>query len=429
MLRAIKASFYRGGTSKGLFFRASDLAPFPQSMRNEILLSAMGSPDPDGRQIDGMGGGISSLSKAVVLSTPGEAVSEMSRGPEYSFPDGVDWVDDVSRASSERSGWDVVYRFAQVGVRDFVVDWSSTCGNLVAAVAQYAVDEGLVQKRIEASIQGQTPPERFPFATRILAADSGKIIHATTVVCTPGSLESGRLRWYVSNFGGASISGVPSTSSPVEIENPLQGNMLPTGRVLDAIPMEGKSIPCTIVDAGLPSIFIPSSAVFSVPEWFLSHPADLDADPRFRARAEELRYAASRLSPALSSIFSTSTPKICVIGSPASYRTTSGEELRSNQMDCVIRAVSVGNFHRTVPATMVSALAVASVLPGSVVWDACQASVLPQEKNMSFRSITVGQPAGLSKATVALDIHGQPKSINYVRTARRLFQGEVLVKA
>jgi 2-methylaconitate isomerase len=102
-----------------------------------------GSPDPDGRQIDGMGGGLSSLSKVVILSTPGET---LPRGPEeghlptsgptsHSFPDGIAWADDVEAASREDSGWDVVYRFAQVGIRDGVVDWGSTCGNLVAAVA------------------------------------------------------------------------------------------------------------------------------------------------------------------------------------------------------------------------------------------------------------------------------------------------------
>src|SRR5258708_11822563 len=94
-----------------------------------------GSPDSDGRQIDGMGGGISSLSKVVVLSVPGEAVAKTSNSPDHSFPDGVSWADDVKRASREEGGWDVVYRFAQVGVRDDIVDWGSTCGNLVAAVA------------------------------------------------------------------------------------------------------------------------------------------------------------------------------------------------------------------------------------------------------------------------------------------------------
>lgn len=100
-----------------------------------MYIISLGSPDPDGRQIDGMGGGISSLSKVAVLSVPGEAVAETSRSPDYSFSDGFKWADDVTRASMEKGGWDVVYRFAQVGVRDDVVDWGSTCGNLVAAVA------------------------------------------------------------------------------------------------------------------------------------------------------------------------------------------------------------------------------------------------------------------------------------------------------
>ena len=110
-------------------------APAFECYHKICLFYSLGSPDPDGRQIDGMGGGISSLSKVVVLSVPGEAVAETSRSPDHSFPDGVSWGDDVKRASREKDGWDVVYRFAQVGVRDGVVDWGSTCGNLVAAVA------------------------------------------------------------------------------------------------------------------------------------------------------------------------------------------------------------------------------------------------------------------------------------------------------
>ncbi|KAF9521118.1 hypothetical protein BS47DRAFT_1370235 [Hydnum rufescens UP504] len=395
MQRAIRAVFYRGGTSKGLFFRASDPMHLPRRRLDQILLSAMGSPDPDGRQIDGMGGGLSSLSKVAIVSTPGETLPcrpEEGHLPTndptcHSFPDGIAWADDVEAASREDAGWDVVYRFAQVGVRDGVVDWGSTCGNLVAAVAHYAVEEGLVNERVLEIIYRNPGLEEFPLTIRILAVDSGKIVRARVQVRKfLGSMSSGSSPWFVTSDGNASISGVPGTSSAVDIENPLHGDILPTGRVLDQIILDGDQIPCTIVDAGLPSIFIPSTAVFPSPQSFLLSPAELDAD-------------------------------ICVVGPPTPYTSAAGQAIRSEDMDCAIRAVSVGNFHRTVPATMLSALAVAGALQGSIV-----------ASHGNARTITVGHPAGVSHATTTLSRDGIPASIAYVRTARRLFQGEVLVR-
>jgi len=286
-----------------------------------------------------------------------------------------------------------------------------------------------VKERIRASFQGRAPPEVFPFMTRILAVDSGKVVHATTTVRTSRSLESNHPCWFVSNYGDTSISGVPGSSSPVEITSPLQGNILPTGRVLDMVSIDDHMVPCTIVDTGLPSIFVPSTFVSDTLRFFSLHPADLDADLKLRTQMERLRYTASQLDPALSAVFSPSAPKVCVVGPPVDYRSSSGVDLRANQMDCVVRAVSVGNFHRTVPATMLSALAAASTLPGSVVWNACQQSMIPQTNVKSSRSIIVGQPAGLSRANVALNPDGNPESVKYIRTARRLFRGEVLVKA
>lgn len=123
----IPAVFYRGGTSRGLFFRARELAQWRADARDHIICAAMGSPDPDGRQIDGLGGGVSSLSKTAIISPPGERMRDAP---------GVAWADDTARAADPHTGWDIVYRFGQVPVRaGTAIDWGSTCGNLLAAAA------------------------------------------------------------------------------------------------------------------------------------------------------------------------------------------------------------------------------------------------------------------------------------------------------
>jgi 2-methylaconitate cis-trans-isomerase PrpF len=164
-------------------------------------------------------------------------------------------------------------------------------------------------------------------------------------------------------------------------------------------------------------------------------PADLDADIWLRTRLESIRHMVGATFASLTPFFSESQPKICIVGPPASYTSTSGALIPADTVDCRIRAVSVGNFHRTVPATMLSALAVARAVGGTIVEEQCRTisnlggstggtSLLLGKK---ASTIKVGQPAGVSKATATLDELGRPESILYVRTARRLMAGHVLV--
>ena len=166
----LAAAFYRGGTSRGLFFHAADLAPFAQPVRDAVICAAMGSPDPDGRQIDGLGGGISSLSKTAVVSAPAhglytEALRQL--GADWSLP-GVPWADDARRAQDPESGWDVVYRFGQVPVSGPTqIDWGSTCGNLLAAVGTFALQTGVVSPaQVDAYARAHLSPDvdafRYP---------------------------------------------------------------------------------------------------------------------------------------------------------------------------------------------------------------------------------------------------------------------------
>ncbi|KDQ11006.1 hypothetical protein BOTBODRAFT_163318 [Botryobasidium botryosum FD-172 SS1] len=427
MQRALAASFYRGGTSKGLFFNAQELAAFRGPVRDHIILAAMGSPDPDGRQIDGMGGGISSLSKIAVVSRPGDI---MPRSPEYEFP-GVQWADDIEKAQRKEDGWDVVYRFAQVGVRDSVVDWGSTCGNLVAAAAQYAVDERLVHEQALAALKSSAPSPwgTVPLPLRILAANNGKVVRAIV------QLQLQERDYYVSNSGDAAIAGVPGMSAPIKIDNPLDGDPLSTGRERDKIQVDGKEIECTVIDAGLPVIFIPYTALFSSPSSLVVPPADLDASAQTMALIESIRRAASNVTPKLAAVFSSAAPKVCIVAPRMGYQTTGGHAVDADDIDLVIRAVSVGNIHRTVPATTLSALAVGAAYPNSVIAEAISASPRrsrdsPGHADGNMVSVVVGQPAGTSAASAKLTtVSGEqrPTSINYLRTARRLFQGQVLV--
>ena len=237
----LPCSFYRGGTSKGLLWATATLAPFTQRERDRIICSAMGSPDPDRRQIDGLGGGISSLSKTAIVGAPGDGVGpgpHGNGGGAFDATDGVDWADDVARAADPERGWDVVYRFGQVPVeRTTEIDWSSTCGNLVAAVALFALHSGAVpQQRVGAHFQPED--ERGLFPVRILVASSGQIIRASVPVFRDHTGS-----WAPDTQGNTSIAGVPGSAPGILIETPLEKHsILPTGNEVDTVTVQGQQV-------------------------------------------------------------------------------------------------------------------------------------------------------------------------------------------
>lgn len=183
----------------------------------------------------------------------------------------------------------------------------------------------------------------------------------------------------------------------------------------------------TIINAGLPTIFVPSSAI---PSTILARsslpsqtPSELDANTGLMSLLDAIRSASAGLTPFLSRTLSPSAPKICIVHPPqgAEYVTTGDVRVPADDMDLLIRAVSVGNIHRTVPATCLSALACARAFPRSTV----QQNARPTREQGQIRSITVGQPAGLSSASIRVADDGVPQSIVYYRTARRIIQGLV----
>ncbi|GAK67425.1 3-methylitaconate isomerase [Moesziomyces antarcticus] len=438
----LACSFYRGGTSKGLLWSTSILAPFAPLVRDRIICHAMGSPDPDKRQIDGLGGGISSLSKTAVVGAPDSKLSKrlQSRGEAFA---GVDFADDEQLASRREGGWDLVYRFGQVPVEKATeVDWTSTCGNLVSAVALFGLHEGHVkQARIAEAFQevvGRQPRlgDGFAFPARLLVACSGQIVRANVPVTLHAV--GGETMWWPDLEGDVSISGVPGTAPGILIETPLGEDLLPTGNQSDTVSVDGAEYRVSVINAGLPTIFIASDSLGSVldPEQLaVLSPAQLDANVALMALLDRLRVAAAQLTPWLSKTLSPSAPKICIVHPtpPQGYSTTGGEKVAKEHMDLLIRAVSVGNLHRTVPATCLSALAAARAFPESTIEQSIHAKTT--EGQGGILSIRVGQPAGVSEASVKVrpaSAHEQrrglksvPESIVYYRTARRIIQGLV----
>ncbi|SPO31587.1 uncharacterized protein UTRI_06385_B [Ustilago trichophora] len=453
----LPCSFYRGGTSKGLLWSTSTLAGYDPSTRDRLICRAMGSPDPDKRQIDGLGGGISSLSKTAIVGPPDASLSSRLRASRTSFADGVDYADDEALAADRERGWDLVYRFGQVPVeKGTQIDWTSTCGNLVSAVALYGLHQGMVpQHRIGAVFEEKfgrnaSVGDAFAFPTRLLVTCSGQIVRANV----PMTLYDGG-QWYPDLEGDHTISGVPGSAPGILIETPLDSStLLPTGNQIDTVTLNNNtsssssssSFPVTIINAGLPTIFISSSSLSSVldPSQLATlSPADLDANLPLMTLLDHLRTASAALTPFLQKTLSPSAPKICIVHpTPDSgYTSTGGEIIPAADMDVLIRAVSVGNLHRTVPATCLSALAAARAFPSSTIEAAVQAGQGLKKKSKddaeegAIVSIRVGQPAGVSEASVKVrettdeekrsGLEKVPESIVYYRTARRIIEGFV----
>lgn len=238
---AIAGSFWRGGTSRGLLLRASALGPFTPRARQRAILSALGSPDPDGRQIDGLGGGVSSLSKVAIIGAPGEASEDQARLGKLP---GVEWADDGQRDGLGR--WDIVYRFGQVAVCEPAIDWKASCGNMLSAVALAAVTDSIVpySTLFTRARSLPRPEEGHPlmFPLEILSASNGALMRAR-VPLDPLTLQV----WEPAKGQGTSIAGVPGEAAGIEVEMPIQTGKeapgeLPTRNTVDVINVDGEEV-------------------------------------------------------------------------------------------------------------------------------------------------------------------------------------------
>lgn len=375
--RPFPAVFMRGGTSKAIMFHARDLPE--RAAWDEIFLAAIGSPDPYGRQLDGMGGGVSSLSKVCVL------------------------------APSARDDADIDYTFAQVQIRDARVDYGGNCGNMSSAVGPFAIDEGLV------AAAGDTA------RVRIWNTNTKKLIHATF------PLAGGRTR----EDGDLAIPGVAGTGAPIRLDflapgGATTGRLLPTGRVRERLDVPGLGgIEVSLIDAANACVFLRAADLgLSGTEL----PDAIEADPALLARLEAIRRAGSvamGIAPdAEAAGRIRGVPFIAFVAPPVAARTLTGEALDPGGIDLTARAMSNGQPHRALPLTISLCTAVAARIEGSLVAEAARPG--------ATGPIRLGMPSGVLTvaAEVGQDAAGmwEARSGGFYRTARRLFDGRVWVK-
>jgi hypothetical protein len=363
--RKIRAVYMRGGTSRCLVFRAEDL-PAPGPDRDAILLAALGSPDPYGRQLDGLGGGISSLSKACIIGPP-------------SVP-----------------GADVDYTFAQVEVRKPFVDYAGNCGNCSSAVGPFAIDEGLVPAR-----EGET-------LVRIHNTNTKKLIVAHVPVAG-GEAAVG---------GDFELAGVPGRGARIALDfvdpgGAGTGRLLPTGRARDVV--TGVEVSC--VDATNPMVFVRARDLGLTGA---ETPPAVDADHDLSARLEKIRVeAAARMGLPDSA----AVPKIAFVAPPADSTALDGARYAAADHDVLARAISMGNCHRAFPLTSAMCLAVAARIEGTVVHECLVGAPTSNDLRLGHASGVLPLDAAVSTRD------GAPwaERVTVYRTARRLMEGWVRV--
>lgn len=374
----LPAVFMRGGTSKAVMFHARDL-PADRSLWPEIFVAALGADDPNGRQLDGMGGGISSLSKVCVIGPP-------------SRPDA-----------------DVDYTFAQLSPKTADVDFSANCGNMSGAVGPFAVDEGLVAAGGDEA------------TVRIHNTNTGKIIVSRF------AMDGGR----AAVDGDYALPGVAGTAAPVRLEflelgGARTGKLLPTGNPLDRLHLpDGGAIEASFVDAANPCVFVRAE---DVGVDGTEMPDVLDGATDLLARLEAIRRAASvamGLAPDLDAAAAVaSVPKVAFVTEPRNAPTLGGEALAASDCDVTVRMISVGQPHRAVPLTGAMCLAIASRIDGTI-----PAEVTTSRESEECR---IAQPSGLTlvgaNVTRAADGWYAENAV-VTRTQRRLMDGFVYVSA
>ncbi|WP_430396375.1 2-methylaconitate cis-trans isomerase PrpF family protein [Ferrovibrio sp.] len=378
MQRRLKAVFMRGGTSKALIFHQADL-PARRDDWAPIFLAAIGSPDPNGRQLDGMGGGVSSLSKICIIGPP------------------------------SRSDADIDYTFAQVSVDQAVVDYAGNCGNMSSAVGPFAIDEGIIRAPADGMV-----------SVRVHNTNTSKIIVATFPV--QGGMAA--------VDGDCEIDGVAGSGAPIRLDflapgGSKTGKLLPSGNAVDRLTLsDGSVIEASLIDAANPCLFVRAADLgLSGTET----PSALENAAALMQRLEAIRLAGSvamGLTPDLAAAARMpSIPKIAAIAPSQAFTALSGRVYGAQETDILVRMISVGQPHRAVPITGGLCLAAACRVPGSLA----EQMLRPGQSG----PLRVGHPSGMLLVDAASELRDGaafvPQASLY-RTARRLFQGEVLYR-
>jgi len=383
---AVRATYMRGGTSKGIFFTPDDLPVAIRAdaaQRDAFLLRVIGSPDPYGKHIDGMGGATSSTSKVVLVSR------------------------------STRADCDVDYLFGAVAIEQPVIDWSGNCGNLTAAVGPFAIQRGLVA----------APPDGIA-TVRIWQANIGKKIIAHVPMRDGEAEEVGDFELDGVSFPAAEIK--LEFLDPGADEDGEGGAMFPTGRRIDTIAVPGVGrIEATLINAGNPTIFVDAASLgFRGTEL----QPEINNDAAVLARCESIRaHATVAMGLAPSAAEATEkrphTPKLAFVAPPAAYIASSGRAVAAADIDLCARIFSMGKLHHAMTGTGAVAIAVAAAIPGTVVSRMLGAAG-------SRGEVRFGHPSGtLTVGAVASEVQGawQVEKATMSRSARRLMEGVVFV--
>lgn len=384
----IPATYLRGGTSKGVFFRLQDLpssAQVPGEARDRLLMRVIGSPDPYGKQIDGLGGATSSTSKVVILSP------------------------------SARPGHDVDYLFGQVSIDQALIDWSGNCGNLSAAVGPFSIVQGLVPA-------GRVPANGL-CTVRIWQANIGKTIVAHVPVANGQVQETGDFE----------LDGVTFPAAEVQLEfldpaaeGPDEGGgaMFPTGRLVDALEVPGVgTFGATLINAGIPTIFVNAGDIgYTGTELQDAINGDAQALARFEAIRAWGAVKMGLIRDVAEASTRQHTPKIAFVAPPADYVASSGKPVRAADIDLLVRALSMGKLHHAMMGTAAVAIGTAAAIPGTLVNQAAGGGVRS--------AVRFGHPSGtLRVGAEAQQIDGQWTVTKALmsRSARVLMEGWVRV--
>lgn len=377
--KRIPAVFMRGGTANAVVFHEKDL-PAERALWDNIFLAAIGSPDPYGRQLDGMGGGFTAVSKVCVIGPP-------------SRPDA-----------------DVDYHFAQIPVKEQRVEWGANCGNMSAAMGPFAVDEGLVATHGDEAL------------VRIHNTNTKKVIHARFPLVDGVAAVDGELE----------IPGVAGTGAPVALAflspgGAATGKLLPTGNVRDTLDVPGVGrIGVSMVDAANPCVFVRArDAGLTGTE----QPPEVEANAEVMKTFAAIRCAASVAMGITRGLDEAATrltnPAIGYVAPAQDWTLSSGEKRNASEIDICGRMIARGQAHRDMPLTRALCMAVAARIEGTVVHEMTRPSQNPDAE------LRIGMPAGVITAAARVRcVNGAwvAELGSFLRTQRRLFEGSVLLR-
>ena len=373
MTHWIDATFMRGGTSKGLFFCERDLPPAGPE-RDQVFTAALGSPDPFGRQLDGMGGGSSSTSKVVAVTV------------------------------SERPGVALEYMFGQVAVGEAVVDYSGNCGNLSSAVVPFALLTGLLA----------APPDGLA-SVRMLNTNTGKLIDVRLDVRDGVAATTGDLV----------LPGVAGTGAAIELSylhpaGSRTSGALPTGRPVDLLDVGDRQLAASLVDVASPMVFVVAADVGLTGA---EPPDDLDSRADLLVLLDRVRRAAAVAMGmcATPDEAPLAFPKVAVVAPPVDTVLLDGTHAAADDCDVVVRTLSMGVTHRAVPGTAALCAAAAAAIPGTVLHRA-SAGTVP--------GLRIATPSGVVVAAADVRVERDRVEVagaSLFRTARALMRGQVAV--